>query len=420
MKRPAQRQASHPAVASDIAFWLIEQGLEGASQEVLLEGFCTRLLSDGIPIQRVHVAQRAFHPEFGGIGFRWSKAAGIGRENFARSESPLQQWRQSPFYHMLEDNINELRVPLAQTDKPSRFPLFDDLRANGGTEYFAKRLLFAKPDNVQAIDPNFTPEGIIISWTSDAEDGFSDSDIDLLRKLLPSLGLSLKSASNRQMAHDLLATYVGADAGQRVLSGDIQRGSFETINAVIWYFDLQGFTKLSETITGAETIAMLNEYFGAAVAIVEEHGGNVLKFMGDGMLAIFTFKDSPGTRSKAIDAAIALRKIINEINLRRESEGLPQTGFNLALHAGDVLYGNIGAKNRLDFTVIGSAVNTTARILGMCNPLEQNLIISSKVARAGQVQRDDLISLGRYMLRGISEPQELYTHLDSEPKSSRS
>ena len=195
-----------------------------------------------------------------------------------------------------------------------------------------------------------------------------------------------------------------------MLSGDIQRGSLDTIRAVIWYFDLQGFTKLAETTPGDQMIAMLNDYFGAAVAAVEAYGGDVLKFMGDGLLAIFKFTDDDSACcSRAIAAADELLGTMAAINDRRRAEDLVLTNFSLALHLGDVMYGNIGAEDRLDFTVIGPAVNMAARIQAMCRPLEQDLIISSAMARSAVRERKRIVSIGRYVLRGIPEPQELFT-----------
>lgn len=392
-----------------ISDWLIQQGLEGTSQEDLLEGYCEKLLSASIPIQRLHVAQRALHPQFGSIGFDWWKDEGVAREPIAHVSSPLEQWVKSPLYYLLEQNISEMRERLSNDDKPHRFPFLDELQSKGVTDYFAAKILFTKPTESLAVDPNDTPEGMAVSWASDAVEGFSDSDLITLRELLPSLGLALKSASNRQMAIDVVEAYLGADAGKRVLSGEIQRGSFETINAVIWYFDLQGFTKLSETISGPSIISMLNDYFGEVVSVVEEHGGNVLKFMGDGLLAIFEYNQKSDAVDLAINAAKKLQETIHSLNFQRQADELPTTTYSLALHGGDVLYGNIGGANRLDFTVIGSAVNTTARILGMCGQLEQNLIISENIAKSATVFDDQLVSLGRYMLRGVSKPQELYT-----------
>ena len=227
--------------------------------------------------------------------------------------------------------------------------------------------------------------------------------------LLAPISLTLKSGANRKMAEDVTAAYLGTDASRRVLSGDITRGSSETIAAVIWYFDLRGFTTLTETLGGEAIIALLNDYFAIAVEIVEKHGGNVLKFMGDGMLAIFDLKAVPDARLQSVEAAVELRDVFAQTNGERAAQGLPVTGFTLGLHAGDVLYGNIGGKQRLDFTVIGPAVNTTARILGMSGPVGQDIVISSAVAAPLLESRTDLVSLGAYRLRGVTERQELFT-----------
>jgi adenylate cyclase len=211
------------------------------------------------------------------------------------------------------------------------------------------------------------------------------------------------------MATDLLSAYLGADAGGRVMSGDYARGSLENIEAVILYFDLQSFTKLSEALDGPDLIELLNDYFGIVVPIIEARGGNVLKFMGDGILAIFSKDKIHGAEINAIKTICDLRTAVAEINTRRQAEGLTHTGFSIAVHAGDVLYGNIGSSSRLDFTVIGPAVNTTARLLSMCSLVDQTVIVGANVARPVMALRDDLVSLGQYRLRGVADRQELFT-----------
>ncbi|MEL6242116.1 MAG: adenylate/guanylate cyclase domain-containing protein [Pseudomonadota bacterium] len=392
-----------------ITNWLITQGIEGTGQADTLDGYCTRILAAGIPIMRVHVAQRAYHPEFGSISFDWNKDEGIGTVHLAHVSTPREQWVRSPLYHLLSEDIVELRETLRPGTPPHRFPFLDELRDRGGTDYFAAKMRFENVTDTAAVDPNNTPEGLVISWVSDAPEGFSDAHVETLRALLPALGLALKAASNRQMANDVAATYLGADAGQRVLSGEIQRGSFETISAVIWYFDLRSFTRISEETDGPQTIAMLNAYFGQVVEIVENRGGNVLKFMGDGLLAIFRDRGGRKAVDEAIAAANELRTALTWLNQERRADNQVVTDYSLALHAGDLSYGNIGGKARLDFTVIGPAVNQTARILDFCSQLGRPLILSEKVAKSATRETDQIVSLGRYMLRGVSKPQELFT-----------
>lgn len=397
-----------PAMA--MSSWLVARGLEGVAREELLTGYCEKLQGLGVPLYRVHVAQRAIHPRFGSIGFEWLRDGGdAALARYAHVSSPRREWLQSPLYHLLSSGTLEFREDLRRRGEQSRFPLLNELREQGATDYFATGLLFEKARDLSKLDPNNTPQGMLVSFASDAAEGFSDADLDLIRATLPPLGLALKSTSNRRMARDLLQVYLGPDAGERVLSGEIERGSVQEIEAVICLFDLSGFTSLAEQIPGPELIAMLNAYFGLAVDEIQARGGNVLKFMGDGLLAIFDQPDPEQAAAAALDTVTALSDRIAAANRARERDGLPVTRCTFALHAGEIYYGNIGAETRLDFTVIGPAVNLAARIADMHRPLGRRVILSEQVFHAARKGNHDLVSLGRYVLRGVSQPQELYT-----------
>ncbi len=409
MAAPLVQNWELTAAVKDIADWLVQQGLENAPVELWLEAFCNRLVSAGIPLQRANITVRAHHPEIGTVAFRWHRDGGNERENFVRRTDAPEEYVLSPIYYLLANNVEEIRQDLTVEEPALNFPIFDELRERGATDYFAVKRFFLLPNNATPVDPMQAEEGAIISLATDASGGFTNQQLDGLRQLISPLCLTLKCGANRLMAEDITAAYLGKDASRRVLSGDITRGSSETISAVIWYFDLQGFTKLSEALPGHSIIELLNDYFAEAVDVVERHGGNVLKFMGDGMLAIFDINQVPDARRVAIHAAAELRDTFDELNQRRQADGLPTTGFTLSLHAGDVLYGNIGGRSRLDFTVVGPAVNTTSRILGMCNGLDQNIVVSDKVAGELVNSIPSLVSLGRYRLRGVAERQELFT-----------
>ncbi|WP_170756457.1 adenylate/guanylate cyclase domain-containing protein [Ruegeria lacuscaerulensis] len=409
MAAPLVQNWELTAAAKDIADWLVQQGLENAPVELWLEAFCQRLVSAGIPLQRANITVRAHHPEIGTVAFRWHREGGNERENFVRRTDAPEEYVLSPIYYLLANNVEEIRQDLTVEEPALNFPIFDELRARGATDYFAVKRFFLIQDNTTPVDPMQAYEGAIISLTTDANGGFTSEQLDGLRQLISPLCLTLKCGANRLMAEDITAAYLGKDASRRVLSGDITRGSSETISAVIWYFDLQGFTKLSEALPGDSVIELLNDYFAEAVDVVERNGGNVLKFMGDGMLAIFDINQVPDARRVAIHAAVELRNTFEELNKRRQADGLPTTGFTLSLHAGDVLYGNIGGRSRLDFTVVGPAVNTTSRILGMCSALDQNIVVSDKVAGDLVGSIPSLVSLGQYRLRGVAERQELFT-----------
>ena len=409
MAAPALENFELAAALSDLTNWLIQQGLENVPVDIWLEECCNRLVAAGIPLQRVNITTRAHHPEIGTLAFRWHRGGENERLEYQRRETVGDEYLKSPIYYLLANDLPEVRHRLDDPDLEHHFPIYDELRERGATEYFATKKFFLKRGDTQEYDPLRPQEGMIISMTTDQEGGFTDAQLNGLRALLSPISLTIKSSANRAMAEDITAAYLGADASRRVLSGDIRRGSSETLSAVIWYFDLQNFTKLSEELGGAPIIELLNDYFGEVCALVEEGGGNVLKFMGDGMLAIYDLNEVADARAVAVDAAARLPGMFKEINARRAADGLPTTGFTLGLHAGDVLYGNIGGKTRLDFTVIGPAVNTTARILGMSDAVDQEIVISSAVARPLIDSRPDLVSLGKYRLRGVRDRQELFT-----------
>ncbi len=409
MAAPTLENWELTAALKDLTDWLIRQGLENTPVEIWLEACCKRLVAAGIPLQRVNITMRAHHPEIGNVAFRWHRDGGNERQDFLRRTDAPEEYVRSPIYYLLNNNIEEIRQKLTDPEPVLSFPIFDELRDRGATDYYAVKRFFLRQDDATSVNPMQAEEGVIISLTTDAPGGFTDAHLDGLRQLLPSLCLTLKCGANRLMAEDITAAYMGRDASKRVLSGDITRGSSQTMSAVIWYFDLQGFTKLSETLPGNSIIEMLNECLAEAVDVVERNGGNVLKFMGDGMLAIFDMDQIPEARRVAIEAALELRDAFVSLNERRAAEGLATTGFTLSLHAGDVLYGNIGGKTRLDFTVIGPAVNTTSRILGMCSAVDQAIVISAKVAAPLLDSIPELVSLGQYRLRGVTERQELFT-----------
>ena len=387
--------------------WLIDQGLRDRSPERLLDGFSRRLLELGVPVARVHVTLKSIHPTFGAVSHRWYRDRPPEHEAFDRDAIP--RWHESPLYHMLVNRISELRLGPPAAGEPDPFPILQELWSSGGTDYYATRFMFGDPDNARQIDPENPPEGIFVTFTSDAPDGFTDRDVADLRALLPTLAVSLKSGVTRQMARDLLDAYLGPDAGGRVMSGAIARGSSERLSAVILCFDLTGFTRLSHKVPGEGLITMLNAYFSVTVGAVEAHGGNVLKFMGDGLLAVFTQEGTTEARRAAVGAVRAIRAGMAGINAARRREGLPATDCTMALHAGDVLYGNIGAPKRLDFTVIGPAVNTAARLLEMCGQVDQQIVISDRVAHPLRGEDADLVSLGHYRMRGVVNRYELFT-----------
>jgi len=288
-------------------------------------------------------------------------------------------------------------------ENENEFSIFPEFRADGITDYIAMASRFAGDEIIGDMDCVYS------SWATDAAEGFSDEQVAELRRFMPFLALAVKSASLARVAGTLVETYLGRDPGRRVLQGRIKRGVPERIEAVLWFSDLRGYTRLSDTATPEEIIPLLNYYADAIISAIHDEGGDVLKLIGDGTLAIFTSEDRGRACEAALAAAANARRGVAEANLDRVALGLPVTEIYLGLHIGDVFYGNIGSKERLDFTVIGPAVNEVSRIAAMCRSVEQPLLVSSAFAAAMGDARSRLISVGRYALRGVGRPQELFT-----------
>jgi len=281
--------------------------------------------------------------------------------------------------------------------------VLEELAAAGGSDYFAQIVRFGAEGDLSH------GTGIAYSFAIDRPGGFRDDDLALLKAVLPALSLAMMTHAGHTIASSLLGAYLGDDAGRRVHSGEIERGSVESIRAVLWFADMRGFTTLADGTPGLEVIALLDEVFETLTAPLRSRGGQVLKFMGDGMLAIFPLmaETQAETCRNAIHAAREAMHALDRINRARAEATKPVGEVDLALHIGEVLYGNVGAADRLDFTVIGPAVNEAARIETLCEPLGRKVLVSAEfAAAAGSCNR--LQPLGHHRLRGVREPRAIY------------
>jgi adenylate cyclase len=387
----------------ELAAWITDAGLAGHSETATLEGICDRAVALGLPLARVTALIDTLHPIYEGRAFIWKRDKNeTAISEYDRSSQNLRRWVGSPFYYLEKNDESLLRRRLtAETEK--EFPVFPELRAEGMTDYVAMVNRFAADGIVGNMDCVYS------SWTTDAPAGFRDADVADIGRLMPLLALTLKATSLARIAGTLVETYLGRDAGRRVLEGRISRGVAEQIEAAIWFSDLRGYTRLSDTAKPEEIIPLLNEYADAIISAIHEHGGDVLKLMGDGVLAIFTAADRSRACEAALTAAEDAPRRVAEVNGRRSADGLPTTELYLGLHIGEVFYGNIGSKERLDFTIVGPAVNEVSRIASMCRSVDQPLLVSSAFATALGASRSRLVSVGRYALRGVSRPQALFT-----------
>jgi adenylate cyclase len=247
------------------------------------------------------------------------------------------------------------------------------------------------------------------SWVTDRPSGFRAEELALFERLQPHLVLAVGAVSNVWIARALLETYLGRDAAGRVLAGDIVRGRTQTTRKVIWYSDLRDFTRLTDRLPQAELLGLLNDYAEPLVEAITGEGGEVLKFIGDGILAIFGKREPEEACAAALRAWDQAQDAIELVSSARAARRAVISHPYLALHEGEVLYGNFGSRTRLDFTVLGPAVNEAARIAALCRSLDQTLIISEAFANTCGALRARLVGLGRYALRGVGRPQMLWT-----------
>ena len=393
--------------------WVVREGIRGAAADAVFDGLCQRLVIAGAPLWRAFVGMPTLHPQWGGYSYTWRRDLNaIEPSQFGRGYEYEQILLNSPFGYLIRQMENSaqegdpwlyLRRRLTGPEARLDFPILKEIAAAGASDYFAEVVQFGADG-----DPSHGT-GIGYSFATDRPEGFLDDDLVLLRAVLPAVSLAMMTHASHTIASGLLGAYLGGDAGRRVHAGAVERGSVESIRAVLWYADIRGFTTIADTTPGLTVIELLDAIFETLTASLRPRGGQVLKFLGDGMLATFPFVDAmrDETCSRALDAAAEAMGSLDRLNAARQQAGKPIAAVDLALHLGEVLYGNVGAVDRLDFTVIGPAVNEVARIETLCEPLGRKVLISAELA-AVVGDRRRLEPLGYHTLRGVRDPREIY------------
>ncbi len=384
---------------AQIEAWLLEEAVRVGSLLDLLEMFVWRLVVAGLPLDRASLHTGTLHPQLVGFAWNWNIADGIVDEvKVGEANLSTDSFKRSPLAIVFQTG-NPVVINPMQTDA-ARFNLTDDLRKLGITQYLALPMGGAGYHNVTTIATR-QPGG----FTTDQREAFD--------RLLRLLALHVERHIAMQIASNVLDTNLGTLAGRQVLEGSIRRGSGTRISAVIWASDLRGFTDLSDRLEPTDMLAVLNTYFEALTGSVIAHGGEVLKFIGDGLLAVFPHDGdyAEGNAAEAaVAAAIAAEAAIAALNVGPPPELAGISGWKplrsgIALHEGDVFFGNIGAPERLDFTVIGRAVNGASRVESMTKQLGHTIVLTSRVADRLKVRPT---SLGHHALRGMAEPIEIF------------
>lgn len=389
----------------ELAAWITEAGLAGSAETGMLAGFCERALAAGLPLGSVIVVLDTLHPTHEGHAIRWRRdTPETVFTEYARTNrgEAAENWRRSTFYRLFSTGESYLRERLTDETLARYWNLEQDREA-GLKEFFGVLTRFGPSGTIGDMDCMYS------AWYTDRDAGFDDREIAAIQRLAPFLAGAMKSVSLGRMVRTLAETYLGRDAGELVLSGRIERGVADRIQAVLWFSDLSGYTKVTDSAPPEQIIPLLNDYADVIVSAIRDHGGDVLKLIGDGVLAIFTSEDSSKACAAAIAAVLAAERGVLALKQRRASQGLPATHMYVGLHIGEVFFGNIGSEDRLDFTVVGPAVNEASRIAAMCRSVDQRMLVSAPFAAALGGAGPRLVSVGRYALRGVARPQELFT-----------
>ncbi|MDO8978742.1 MAG: adenylate/guanylate cyclase domain-containing protein [Afipia sp.] len=382
--------------------WLINGAQSARRVDEFVIETCERMIDGGLPLSRVGVFVTTLHPNMVGRNFIWRRDSGVTMGSMAYGSEESDDYLSSPLATVFEQGL-EVRRRLLD-EKVGNSPFLAEMRASGATDYIAL--------------PLHMSDGAVhaSSWMTQHADGFSDAQLDGLRSLMPSLTRMIEIWLLRRTAAGLLDNYVGARAGARILAGQIRRGHTESMHAAIWLSDLRGFTPLSDRLSSEAVVDVLNAYFDCQVPAILDNGGEVLKFMGDGLLAVFPITDKEGDTEtvcrRVLEAARACRASVAAMSYAYERETLDNFRFGLALHIGKVLYGNIGGGDRLDFTCIGPAVNLAARIEKITGRLNRTVLASTEFASHVDAGWTDL---GLFSVAGFSAAERVYGLADETP-----
>jgi len=380
-----------------LASWLLEEsrplGLQPLGSEL-----CERLVQAGVPICRAFLPNLTAHPEVFGRASIWRRGqpmeiSVVSHQEIA--ELPVGSTSQNPLGLIRGGTVDEVRQRLTLPAEQLPMPVFRELKEQGLTDYLARVIYLSGQRSA-------------LSWATDHPEGFSEEQLQTLRQLMPYLALRLELESTRYSLGSLLEVYLGENAARRVLAGAFKRGTGERIQAAIWLCDLRGFTTLADQVPAEQVVRTLDAYFDQVVGAVAARGGEVLKFIGDAILAIFRVQEG-AEQQACVAALVAAQEALGRLatlNEERGREGLPSLAMGVALHLGQVMYGNIGSKERLDFTVIGASVNEASRLESLCKQLGTPLVMSGQFARA--CGSADVVPLGRHSLRGVREEREVF------------
>jgi len=392
VERPASERPARDTVVG-IAEWLIGPALDVETGALAIDELAWRLLAAGFPLARVTLHSGVLHPQFLGTSFIWWRDTGQTVQTFVAHEvRDAVPYQHNPVLRVIQGGETlRRRVDVAAGELD--FPILRDLKAKGCTDYLALPI------------PGAHGRRYAVTYTTERVEGFSDQEVSELTGISRRMSVACDSFGQRELTRHLLKVYLGPQAGPKVLAGQIRRGTGEELTAVLWSSDLRGFTTRSDRLPGQQMIAILDALFDAQATAIHKYGGEILKFIGDGLLAIFPIGGT-ASAGNAMAAAVQALEDVRRLSEHPSMVGEPALQIVVALHTGAVIYGNVGAVDRLDFTVIGPAVNLVSRVETVAKALDEPIVVTDDFA---QTYGGSLRSLGVHRFRGVAKPRELFS-----------
>lgn len=379
--------------------WIVQRMFEDISLTEIFSELSEKIDQTLFPLVRAHVTMRQMHPFIDHTDHTWNRTGEFLTNSRPRAPVAEPNWTQSPLFYMIENIIEEYRCDLSNDEVVHRFPIFTEFKAIGGTDYLAILTPFGNQET--AIKQQ---DGIISSWLTDRQGGFTDREIRALKRLIKLFHATARIFKREQTLQDVLSAYLGPAAARQVMEGKNQRGDGDVIQAVIWICDLRGSSTLADQMEMAEYLTLVNQFFESMAEAVMAEGGEVLKFMGDGFLAIFPTSDRIAISEAAQKALNAARR--GRDALVHHPSDASKLKFGVGIHHGDVMFGNIGATERLDFSVIGPAVNMASRLQDLTKTLDASLLVSSEIADHLLI---DWQRFPQQTVPGLKDPIDVFT-----------
>ncbi len=407
MFAPMNPNLSKSPMFDQLGVWILEQGIREAPVEEILKGFGRGLVDGGVALHRISLGGMMLHPVFGALDVVWeAKDNTVVSRMMPREIVTTEDFQNAPFFWAVKNQVPFHRFKLEDGPTAPNFPLIDRLREDGITDYLLFFETYGREDNPVWADLPSGVEGVLLSLATHRIGGFTDLEIEYLRALMRPLSLCIKSSTTYQLARALLDTYLGQYSGKRILNGVMSRGDGGMIDCVLFYCDLRNSTKLAQELSLEQYLTLINSYFDCTAGAINDHGGEVLKFIGDAVMAIFPVDPSARPVVDMCRAATNAAREAFERASKLNDDGVGDIRFGISLHVGKVMYGNVGTDRRLDFTVVGPAVNQAARLEGLCKALDVPLVISESFEKhyAGET-----VALGAHMLAGMDNEIAVYT-----------